>query len=201
MCLIMMCMCTPVGCTGIGLEAAIEHSVLSHKSAVSRVSNHRLSAVNVALTAKRELKHNFESYLQLPPRKHSKQMVLDEDIQVLIDALNASFGSKFADLREQQQWSKFAMKGVKKVECGAQRLEEVWGGIPDWVESLTTSCGGHQPLIFEPPDVDDPTFIDLTLDSDSDSDSGDGNGSHGLTLPPPCLNVWQIWMAGQMVAA
>ena len=62
----------------------------------------------------------------------------DEDIEALVDVLNISFGNKFECLQRKQQWSKFAMKGVVKGECGAQRLDDVWSGLLDWVKSLTT---------------------------------------------------------------
>eukprot|EP00658_Telonema_sp_P-2_P038773 TRINITY_DN27756_c0_g2_i1.p1 TRINITY_DN27756_c0_g2~~TRINITY_DN27756_c0_g2_i1.p1 ORF type:complete len:192 (-),score=32.00 TRINITY_DN27756_c0_g2_i1:107-682(-) len=90
---------TNLPCTGIGKEAAIEHSVREHKSAVGVVSEHRLSAVNVAMTALRENALNYHEYLGIPPRKSPKQMVLDEDVEALVDQFNLSFGTTFNQLK------------------------------------------------------------------------------------------------------
>jgi hypothetical protein len=169
-------------CTGIGKEAVIEHSVRQHKSAVGVVSEHRLSAANVAMTAVRENAESYHSYLGVPPRHSAKQMVLDEDIEALVEQLGQSFGTTFQQLKSPQVWSEFAMVGVVKKNCGAAQLEKVWDGIPAWVNSMTTSCDNQAPLIFEPPDIDNPDFIDLTLDEDIDADDNtlDGDGSNPL---------------------
>ena len=44
--------------------------------------------------------------------------------------------------------------------------------MPKWVESLTTkSPDRSEPSIFEPPDVDDPTFIVFDLDHSGSDDN------------------------------
>ena len=105
------------------------------------VSDHRLSAANVAMTAKREVKHMYNSYLDVPARAHSKQMVLDEDVQVLVEQFELCFGTTFDQLKSNSPpWSKFANRGVTKGDCGAQKIKQVWAGIPGWVKNMTTSC-------------------------------------------------------------
>ena len=158
-------------CTGIGLEAAIEHEVRATKAATQIPSDDRLSSVNVAMTAKREIEHDYDKYYDVPERADKKQMVLDEDITALIEIFNFSFGSSYSDIVKKESWSKFAHRGVVKADCGAAKLGGVWAGIPNWVSSLTTSCGDRAPLIFEPPDVEDPNFIVQAAGEGSD----DGN--------------------------
>ena len=77
---------------------------------------------------------------------------------------------------KKESWSKFAHRGVVKADCGAAKLDGVWAGIHDWVSSLTTSCGKRGPLIFEPPDVEDPNFI--VEAAGEDSDGGDSSFVH-----------------------
>ena len=145
-------------CTGTGKETAIGHSGRDHKGATVVVSDHRLSAANVAMTAKREVTHMFNSYLGVPARAHSKQMVLDEDVQVLVEQFELCFGTTFDQLNSKSPpWSMFANRGATKGDCGAQKIKQVWAGTPGWVKNMTTSCydnsGQQVPLIFEPPDV------------------------------------------------
>jgi hypothetical protein len=167
-------------CTGIGKEAAIEHSVRAHKSAMRVVSEHRLSAVNVAMTALRENASAFHSYLDVPDRKPSKQTVLDEDIEALVEQFGLSFGTTFQQLKSPEVWSDFAMLGVVKSKCGASHIQNVWAGIPAWVQRLTTSCDGQPAPMFEPADVEGPEYIDLNSDDDDDDgDDGDAGGSDG----------------------
>jgi hypothetical protein len=155
----------------MGLGTAIEHAVSDHKSGVTIPSGVRLSAANVA---KRESRRDYESYLDVQPGQPRKELVLNEDIEALVDQFNLSFGSRYSDLKQDVNWSNFANRGVKKEECGASKLAAVWPLLSKWVDSLTTvSEGGDRSPIFEPPDVDDSSFIDLDM---GDSDDSDGEG-------------------------
>ena len=165
-----------LACTGIGLEAAIEHEVRATKAATQIPSDHRLSAANVAMTAKREIEHDYDNYYDVPERADKQQMVLDEDVTALVEIFNFSFGSAYNDIVKKESWSKFAHRGVVKADCGAAKLDGVWAGIHDWVSSLTTSCGKRGPLIFEPPDVEDPNLI--VEAAGEDSDGGDSSFVH-----------------------
>jgi hypothetical protein len=59
-------------------------------------------------------------------------------------------------------------------------INQVWARIPDWVQGLTTTSEEQPiPLIFEPPDVTDMEFYDLTADSDDEQESGGAGGESG----------------------
>ena len=77
------------------------------------------------MTAMREITSNHHAYLGVTPRKHSKQMVLDEDIEALVEQLGMSFGTTFEVLKSPQVWSTFANLGVVKGKCGGTHIEGV----------------------------------------------------------------------------
>jgi hypothetical protein len=58
---------------------------------------------------------------------------------------------------------------------------------------MDRSVDGQEPLLFEPPDVHDPNFIDLTVDMDSDDDN-DGaplpNSSDGSSWAKTFAQMW-----------
>ena len=137
-------------------STSFEHSVKAHKQPVVVPANARMSAVNVAMTAKRESVRDYDKYLGLEPPRPGNAIVLDEDIKLLIETLNLCFGSRYSQLKSVQTWSNFANRDVVRADCGATKLGDVWAGVPKWVESLTTTSSDRpEPSIFEPPDVDD----------------------------------------------
>lgn len=189
-----------IPCTGIGAEAAVEHSVRADKSAIAIVSEHRLSAVNAAKTALRENERHYHSYLGVPLRKAAKEMELNEDIETLVEQFSQSFGTTWEELKSPQSWSNFANLGVVRSKCGAAIIESSWDGIPGWVNRSTTSCDNHAPPIFEPPDVDDPDFIDLTLDDD-DGDDDDPQGGDPLVTQPEVVTQVVIMVIREWTAS
>lgn len=161
---------TDTPCTGQGLEAAIEKAVRETKSGVSIPSSHRLSAVNVAMTAMRENRAAYEQYIGVSSHRKRSAVNVEEDIQLLVDQFNLAFGTTWDEVTSTTNWSKFANLGVKKKECGGYLINQVWHGIPNWLHNLTVSTVEQPiPLIFEPPDVDDCEFYDLENANDDDA--------------------------------
>ena len=194
-------------CTGMGLDTSFEHSVKAHKQPVVVPTDARLSAVNVAMTAKRESVRDYDNYLGLDPSRPGNAIALDEDIELLIETFNLCFGSRYSQLKSVQTYSNLANRDVVRADCGATKLGDVWAGVPKWVESLTTTSSDRpEPSIFEPPDVDDPTFIDLDLDdsgsdddvvlgADAGHDSDNDDGSNDSSGTGWCmLFVCVVWV-------
>jgi hypothetical protein len=172
-------------CTGTGLDTAVEHGVRTTKASVQRVSTHRLDTVSIAQTAARECKAQYEVYIGTAGA-HRKRRLIDvsEDIKMLVDQFNLSFGTTWTEVTAPKTWSKFANRGVNKADCGGTRIDQIWAGIPAWIEKMTVATDQAPiPALFDPPDVDDVDFYDLTAESDDDDDD-DSSGPDGARGAP-----------------
>jgi hypothetical protein len=186
-------------CTGMGLDCAVEHGVRTSKAGVHRVTNERLDAVSVARTACRESKARYEEYVGAS-RVHTERRLVNvaEDVQLLVDQFNLSFGTTWDELAAPKTWSKFANRGIHKPDCGGTLIGTVWAGIPDWVEKMTVTTDEQPiPALFEPPDVDDQEFYEVEDSmSGGDDDDDDAAGTDDAD-PGAAAGSWAKRAAAQ----